>query len=64
MYWCSGSLSTAVNSAAISSFDEKPIARSSVVTVSLRLRSTFTERTSLFEVSNSSQAPRLGMSFA
>ena len=40
------------------------IARSRIVTGILRLRSTLTERRSFAEVSNSSQAPRLGMSFA
>ena len=40
------------------------IARTSIVTVILRLRSTFTLSTARFEVSNSSQAPRLGMSLA
>ena len=40
------------------------MARSSTVTGSLRLRSTFTEITSRFELSNSSQAPRLGMILA
>ena len=37
-------------------------ARSKVVSGIFRLRSTLTESTSLFEVSNSSQAPRLGIS--
>ena len=40
------------------------MARSSVVTGILRLRSTLTEMTSWFEVSNSSQAPRFGISLA
>ncbi len=64
MYWCSGSRSTLVKSAFTSSLVEYPIARRSVVTGSLRLRSTFTVMTSLFDVSNSSHAPRFGMSFA
>ena len=41
-----------------------PIARSRIVTGILRLRSTLTERTSRFDVSNSSQAPRFGISLA
>ena len=63
MYWCSGFVSTEVNSALISSLEEYPTARRSVVIGSLRLRSTFTEMRSLFDVSNSSHAPRFGMSF-
>ena len=62
----SGSVSSAANSASRAS--SVPYsgarARSRVVTGSLRLRSTFTVRRSLALVSNSSQAPRLGISLA
>ena len=64
MYGCSGSSSTLLNRALISSFDSKPTARSRVVTGILRLRSTLTLSRSLLLVSNSSQAPRFGMTLA
>ena len=71
MYWWSGFVSTSANFARMRSFvpssasgtpSSSSMARSSVVTGILRLRSTFTESTSLLLVSNSSQAPRFGMS--
>ncbi len=57
-------MSIAVNRPAISSLVSYPTARSSVVAAILRLRSTLTQSWSLLLVSNSSQAPRLGMTFA
>ena len=48
----------------MSSLPAYPRARTRVVTGTLRLRSILTVSTSLFEVSISSQAPRLGMSLA
>ena len=64
MNWCSGSLSTSLKSSVISASVILPKALSNMVTGLFRLRSTFTDITSLGLVSNSIQAPRLGISLA
>ena len=64
MYGCSGLSSTGPKTRSISWLSTRPTARSRVVTGIFRLRSTLTDMTDRFEVSNSSQAPRLGISLA
>ena len=58
------SVSTSAKQSRSSSSVSMPMARSRIVTGILRLRSTLTEMTSRFDVSNSSQAPRFGISLA
>ncbi len=60
----SGSVSISLNCSRISSFEDKPNTRISAVTGMRRLRSIFTPITPAASVSNSNQAPRLGIIFA
>ena len=63
MYGCSGLSSAGAKIFSISEVSS-PTARSSVVTGILRLRSTLTLSRSLLDVSNSSHAPRFGITLA
>ncbi len=64
MNGCSGWSSAGAKSFSISALSSTPTARSSVVTGIFRLRSTLTLSRSLLLVSNSSQAPRFGITLA